>query len=221
MPGGRPVTARTLAVARYVAADVVRSQRVLIPVVVYGVVLAILLSDNVGRPPGVWPATALALYPTAAWLTLVVANIEAPAQRLVTMAAAGGPIRLVTGTVLVALAADAVLVLLSVVVPVMRAADPYPAEAVLSGVLVHVAAATTGTAIGLLCARPLVTRIGWSFLLAVSVVTVTAVQPWLPPVGSAVRALTSNGPPPLGEALLGVLLVASAATVAVAADRRA
>ena len=215
------MTARTLAVARYVAADVVRSQRVLIPVVVFGIMLAILLSDSVGRPPGVWPATALALYPTAAWLTLVVANIEAPAQRLVTMAAAGGPVRLVTGTVLVALAADAVLVLLSVVVPVVRAADPYPAEAVLSGVLVHVAAATTGTAIGVLCARPLVTRIGWSFLLAVSLVTVTAVQPWLPPVGSAVRALTRDAPPPLGEALLGVLLVASAATVAVAADRRA
>ncbi|GAA3048759.1 hypothetical protein GCM10010464_11260 [Pseudonocardia yunnanensis] len=212
---------RTLAVARYVGADVVRSQRVLIPVVVYGVVLAVLLSDSVGRPPGVWPATALALYPTAAWLTLVVANIEAPAQRLVTMAAAGGPVRLVTGTVLVALAADAVLVLLSVVVPVLRAADPYPAEAVLSGVLVHVAAATTGTAIGVLCARPLVTRIGWSFLLAVSVVTVTAVQPWLPPVGSAVRALTSDAPPPFGEALLGLLFVASAAAVAAAADRRA
>jgi hypothetical protein len=221
MPGVGPVTSRTLAVARYVGADVVRSQRVLIPVVVYGVVLAVLLSDNVGRPPGVWPATALALYPTAAWLTLVVANIEAPAQRLVTMAAAGGPIRLVTGTVLVALAADAALVLLSVVVPVVRAADPYPAEAVLSGVLVHVAAATTGTAIGVLCARPLVTRIGWSFLLAVSIVTITAVQPWLPPVGSAVRALTSNGSPPIGEALLGLLLVASAAAVAVAADRRA
>lgn len=215
------MTTRTLAVARYVAADVVRSQRVLIPVVVYGVVLAILLSDSVGRPPGVWPATALALYPTAAWLTLVVANIEAPAQRLVTMAAAGGPVRLVTGTLLVALAADAVLVLLSVVVPVVRAADPYPVEAVLSGVLVHVAAATTGTAIGMLCARPLVTRIGWSFLLAVSVVTVTAVQPWLPPVGSAVRALTSDAPPPLGEALLGLLLVAAAAAVAVAVDRQA
>jgi hypothetical protein len=215
------VTARTLAVARYVAADAVRSQRVLIPVVVYGIVLAVLLSDSVGRPPGVWPATALALYPTAAWLTLVVANIEAPAQRLVTMAAAGGSVRLVTGTVLVALAADAVLVLLSVVVPVVRAADPYPTEAVLSGVLVHVAAASTGTAIGVLCARPLVTRIGWSFLIAVSVVTVTAVQPWLPPVGSAVRALTSDAPPPLGEAFLGLLLVAAAAAVAVAADRRA
>ena len=215
------MTARTLAVARYVAADVVRSERVLIPVVVYGVVLAVLLSDSVGRPPGVWPATALALYPTAAWLTLVVANHQSPAQRLVTMAAAGGPVRLVTGTVLVALAADAVLVLVSVVVPVVRAADPYPTEAVLSGVLVHVAAATTGTAIGVLFARPLVTRIGWSFLLAViSVVTVTAVQPWLPPVGSAVRALTSDAPP-LGEALLGLLLVAAAAAMAVAADRRA
>jgi hypothetical protein len=120
------VSARILAVARFVAADVVRSQRVLIPVLVYGIVLAVLLSDSPGRPPGVWPATALALYPAAAWLALVVMNAEDPAQRLVTMAAAGGPVRLVAGTVLVALAADAALVVLSVVVPAGRSSSRSP-----------------------------------------------------------------------------------------------
>jgi hypothetical protein len=72
-----------------------------------------------------------------------------------------------------------------------------------------------------LCARPLVTRTGWSFFLAVGLVTITAGQPWLPPVGSAVRALTTGASPPLGEALLGLLLAASAAAAAMAVDRRA
>jgi ABC-type Mn2+/Zn2+ transport system ATPase subunit len=44
-------------------------------------------------------------------------------------------------------------------------------------------------------AQPVVERIGWSFCLAVVVVVVTAVQPWLPPVGTAVHALSSRGPP--------------------------
>jgi hypothetical protein len=214
------VSARTPAVARYLAADVLRSQRILIPMLVYGIAFGILLSDRPGPPPGVWPATALALYPAAAWLALIVANTEDPGQRIVTMTAAGGPGRLAVGTLLVALAGDAVLVALSVTLPALRAADPYPADALLSGVLVHVAAATTGTAVGLLCARPLITRIGWSFCLAVTLVTVTAVQPWLPPVGSAVRTLTSGGPPPVWQALLGVLLAAAGAAVAWAVDRR-
>lgn len=35
----------------------------------------------------------------------------------------------------------------------------------------------------------MITRIGWSLLAAVTVVVITGVTPWLPPVGTAVRAL--------------------------------
>lgn len=99
------MTARTPAVARYLAADVFRSQRTLIPLFLYAIVIGLLLSDSPGPPPGVWPATALALYPAATWLALIVANTEDPAQRIVTTIAAGGPGRLAAGTLFVALAA--------------------------------------------------------------------------------------------------------------------
>lgn len=214
------MTPRTPAVARYLAADVLRSQRFLVPLLLYGAVVAILADGATGPPPGPWPGTALALYPAAAWLAMVVANTEDPVQRTVTTAAAGGPGRLAAGTLLVALAADVLLVALAVTVTAVRASEPYPLPAVLAAVLAHVAAATTGTAVGLLCARPLVTRIGWSFCLAVTVVTVTVVQPWLPPVGSAVRALTAGGPAPVLEAVLGVVLAGAAAAVVWAVDER-
>ncbi|MGH3899846.1 MAG: hypothetical protein ACRDTA_16695 [Pseudonocardiaceae bacterium] len=213
------MTARTTAVAQYLAADVFRSQRILIPLFLYTIVIGLLLSDNPGPPPGVWPVTALALYPTATWLALIVANTEDPAQRIVTTIAAGGPGRLAAGTLFVALAADTVLIALSVTVSALRATGSYPPQALLSGALVHIAAATTGTAVGLLCARPLVTRVGWSFVIAVSVVTITSVQSWLPPVGSAVRALTTGGPAPVAQALLGLALAGAAAIIAGAVDK--
>lgn len=211
--------ARTAAVARYLVADVFRSQRILIPLFLYAIVVGLLVSGDPGPPPGVWPATTLALYPAATWLALLLANAEDPAQRVVTMVAAGGPGRLAAGTLLAALAADAVLIGVSVTVPVLRAAEPHPPHGVLAGVVAHLAAATTGTAVGLLCARPLVPRIGWSFAVAVPVVTITSVQPWLPPVGSAVRTLTTSASVPLGEAALGCLLAGAAATIAWAVDR--
>jgi hypothetical protein len=84
----------------------------------------------------------------------------------------------------------------------------------------HLACACAGTAVGLLCARPVVRRIGWSFCLAAVVVTVTAVQPWLPPVGTAVHALSAGGSPPVGSALAALAAVGVAVAVSWWVDRR-
>ncbi len=211
---------RALAVARFLADDVLRSQRYLLPLLVLAGVLAVLFGGDPGPPPAPWAVSALALYPTSAWLALVVANTETPEQRTVTVASAGGPGRVAAGTLLVALAGGLLLAAISVVWPAVTGAHPYPPRILLLGALAHVAAAGTGAAVGLLCARPLVARIGWSFSIAVTVVVVTAVQPWLPPVGTAVGALADDGPPPVGAALLGLALAGAAAVVTWAVDRR-
>ncbi|OLT10720.1 hypothetical protein BJF78_05330 [Pseudonocardia sp. CNS-139] len=214
------MTSRTLAVARYVAADVLRSQRWLLPVLAYGAVLGVLYGGDPGPAPGVWPATAFALYPLAAWLALVVANAEAPEQRPVTAVSAGGYGRVAAGTALVALAGGLVMAQLPVLVPLVVPRHPYPAALVLTGLVAHLAAAAAGTAVGLVCARPFVRRIGWSFCLGVAIVTVTAVQPWLPPVGTAVGAIVDGGPPPVASALLAVVLAGAAAAAGWAVERR-
>jgi hypothetical protein len=224
MPGERGVVsgdfARTLAVARFLAADVLRSQRYLLPLLVYAAVLGVLFGNDPGPPPGPWAASALALYPLAAWFAVIVANTEDPVQRTVTAAAAGGLGPVVTGTLLVGLGGDALLVVLPVGWPVVLGHHPYPPSVLLLGGVAHLACASAGTAVGLLCARPLVERIGWSFCLGVAIVVVTAVQPWLPPVGVAVRALTTIGPPPVLAAALGLVLAAGAAVVAWVVERR-
>ncbi|TQM06166.1 hypothetical protein [Pseudonocardia kunmingensis] len=219
MTAATAALARTVAVARYLAADVGRSQRFLLPVVVHGAVLAVLFGGDPGPPPGPWAVSALAVYPGAAWLAVVVANAEAPEQRSVTVAAAGGPARVAAATLLVALAGGLVLAALSVLVPAALSRYPYPPAVLLPGALAHVACAAAGTAVGLLVARPVVARIGWSFCLATAVVMATAVQPWLPPVGSAVDALVS-GRLPVAEAVLGVALAAAAAVLSWASEVR-
>jgi hypothetical protein len=210
---------RTLAVARYVAADVFRSQRWLLPLLVFAAVLGVLYGGDPGAAPGPWAVSALVLYPVAAWFAVVVASAEAPEQRPVTVTAAGGFARVTAGTLLVALGGGLVLAALPVLVPLVGR-YPYPAPVLLVGALAHAACATTGTAVGLLCARPLVQRVGWSFCLGLTIVTVTAVQSWLPPVGSAVQAIVVGGPPPVGEAALGPVLAATAAALSWAVERR-
>lgn len=209
------------AVARYLLADAVRAQRVIIPIVLQIAVLAVLFGGDPGPLPAPWAVSCLTAYPVAAWLALAVANTEDPVQRAVTVAAAGGPGPVAAGTLLVALAGDLLLTLISVGWGV-AAARAVPAAAVVVGVLAHLAASGTGTALGLLCARPLVPRIGWSLLIGAVVVIATAVQPWLPPVGASIAVLADGGGPnalviPL---VLAPALAAGAAAVSALASGR-
>jgi hypothetical protein len=212
--------ARTLAAARYLVALLLGAQRVLLPLVAFLAVLGVLFGGDPGPPPTPWAASALAVYPVAAWLALVVANAEDPVQRAVTATAAGGRAAVAAATLLVALAGDLLLVAMAVLVPLVTGRYPYPPATLLVGAVAHLACATAGTAVGLLCARPLVARVGWSFLLALTVVVVTAVQPWLPPVGVAVHALSSGGGNPVGPALLGLSAAGAAALLSWWVDTR-
>jgi hypothetical protein len=193
-----------VAVARYLLSDAWRSQRVIIPVVLQVAVLAVLFGGDPGPLPTPWAASILALYPVSAWLALTLANTEDPVQRSVTVAAAGGTGAVAAGTLVVAGAGDLLLSVLSVAWPLVASPYTAPPAVVLGALLAHLAAGLTGTAVGFLCARPLVARIGWSLLIALVVVIATAVQPWLPPVGAAVAAIEAGGHP--GSLLVPVLV---------------
>jgi hypothetical protein len=206
-------------VARYVIDDLLRSQRFLVPVFAYIALLGVLFGGDPGPAPGGWPASALALYAVGAWLAITTANTEDPVQRHVTVAAAGGPWAVARGVLLACLAVDVLLAALATVrpvIPLITHVYPYPPAELIGGFLAHLAAAATGTAVGLLCARPVIPRIGWSLLVAVTVVVVTGVTPWLPPVGTAVRALETVPvalPVVAVDALLGLALAGVAAAL--------
>lgn len=207
-----------VAVSRFLLADLYRSQRAVVPIIGQAVLLAVLFGGDPGPLPAPWAASALALYPIAAWLGIVVANTEDPIQRNVTVVAAGGVARVAGGVLLLAVAGDVLLSLISVVWPMVTTTYPHPLSLVALGFGAHLACALTGTAVGLLCARPVIGKVGWSLLAAGTVVVVTGTQSRVPPVGTVVRAITAGEPP--GSAtvvvtglVLGVLLAVVAAVV--------
>jgi hypothetical protein len=197
-----------IALVRYLGADVLRSQRFLAPIVIYIGALAIVFSGDPGAPPSPWAATVLVAYPVAAWLALTVAHAEEPAQRTVTVASAGSWRQVLGAVVVLCVLIDLGMAVLATVVPLIGSYSYSPAM-LLNGFLAHAAAALTGSAIGLVCARPVVQRVGWSLVLVLGIVLITALQPWLPPVGAVVAAL---GRP---EATTGVLVALYAAVGAV------
>ncbi len=209
----------TVIVARYILADLLRSQRFILPVFVYLATLGVLFGGDPGPPPAGWPASALVLYPVSAWLASTTANSEDPVARLVTVAAAGGPAVVARGVLAACLLADVVLAAVSAVrpvIPLVTHVYPYPPAELLGGGLAHLATATAGTAVGLLCARPVIERVGWSLLAAVTVVVITGVTPWLPPVGTAVKTI-GTVPTDLAavvlDALIGVALAVAASAL--------
>ncbi|MFF2140775.1 ATP-binding cassette domain-containing protein [Streptomyces sp. NPDC058193] len=192
-----PAVRGQAAVMRYQAALLARSQRWLAPVLLYAAVLGIgvragqPLLDSLGY-------AAAVLLPVAAWLTRLCVTQEPPAARAVT-AAAVGPARshlaaLSTGfagaSVLGGVGTGIVLLISepagtghTVAVPLLPAA--------LAGALAAVCCALLGTAVGALCARPVVHRRGWS-LAAMLLGSLLALVAEGSPARAAVSGLVSG-----------------------------
>ncbi|WP_232664012.1 hypothetical protein [Pseudonocardia sp. TRM90224] len=212
-----------LPLLRYSLSDLLRSQRFLIPCVLYAGLLAVLFGGDPGAPPAPWAASGLALYPVAAWLAVTVANTEDPVQRDVTTAAAGSPWRVVGGLLATCLVVDVVLVAMAIVWPMIATRYEYPPQLVVAGALAHLAAAVSGTAVGLACARPVLRGIGWTALAVAGIVVVTGIQNWLPPVGTAIKALDAASPSLLvlaRDVAIALALAALAGTLSVRFSRR-
>lgn len=208
---------------RYLGSDLLRSHRFLLPVFLYVLILAPLLNGDPGPPPRLWVVTAVVLYPVSCWLAVTIANTEDPAQRQVTIAAAGGPGRVAVGVLLTCLIADLALVAIVVVWPMVTTAYAFPPGAVAAGVFGNLAVAATGTAVGLLCARPVLDSAGWRVVAGGGALFLTAAQPWLPPVGVTFRELGGDTAPTAGLALqaaLGLALAGLAAGATVLAHNR-
>ncbi|TDV43665.1 hypothetical protein [Actinophytocola oryzae] len=205
-----------IALVRYLASDLLRSQRFLLPILLYVLLLAPLFKEDPGPPPQSWTVTALALYPVSCWLAVIVANTEDSGQRDVTIAAAGRRGRVAAGVLLTCLLADLLLVAVAVCWPMLTTGYAFSAHVVVAGVLGHAAVASTGTAIGLVCGRPVVRSVGWSVVLAGGALFLTVSQPWLPPVGSTLDALSGTAASTLtlaAQAAIGLVLSGAAAGV--------
>lgn len=201
-----------------------RSQRWLLPVVLYAAFLGI--GVQWGRPLlDALGYSAAALLPVTAWLVRICLAAEPDAARSAT-AAAAGPWRVHLASVLTALLGGLVLggvaTLYAVAVSAPRSSEggvevPVP-PALAAGLLAAVACALFGTAVGALCNRPLLRSTGVAVpasMLAALLVLVAGVSPANAAVSGLVTgSRTGTVTLPVVPALLSAAVAAAATAVA-------
>lgn len=211
------------ALLRYQIALLLRSQRWLPPVLLYGIFLAVGVQS--GQPVlGSLGWAAAALLPVTAWLVRVCVTQEPAAARAVT-AAATGPARVHLAALLAgAVCAAALGVVGTAIVTVISAPDNedhtvavplLPAGA--AGLLVALVCLLLGAATGALCNRPLLRARGWS-IAATSLVALLALVSSGSPAKYAVSALVTGSrtgviPTPVLPAAAAVLVAAAVGAV--------
>ncbi|GAA2676542.1 MULTISPECIES: hypothetical protein [Actinosynnema] len=180
---------RTLALVRYLVADVARGQRFLPPVLLLLAVLAMLYAGDAGEAPQAYIGSSALLYPVSVWLAIVVAGSEDPVRHAVTVTASGGWARARVGVALAALVWACGAAVLGTLVPVLTQSRPYPAAVVLTGLAANLVCAVAGVGVGLLCARPVVVRAGWTAVAALALTVAAYPLGPVPPVGAVLGAL--------------------------------
>ncbi|MER5867529.1 hypothetical protein [Kitasatospora sp. NPDC002040] len=183
------------AVARYTLADFLRSQRYLPQLVLYLGFLAVLHAVPGPVLQG-YGASAGALLPVALWLTLTLHNTEDPLQAAVTAVNAGGHGRALLGRTAAALLCGLALAAAALLWPMAAAGRWYDPSELTAGLLAHLTCAVTGTALGTLCARPVIRRPGHAFAVAGLLALVALVSRTATPVNQTVRLLSAAPPAP-------------------------
>ncbi|MFD9219354.1 ABC transporter [Streptomyces sp. NPDC060064] len=204
----------------YQTALLLRSQRWLPPVLLYGIFLAVGVQS--GQPVlDSFGYAAGALLPVTAWLVRVCATQEPPAARSIA-AAATSPPRVHLASLLAAVACAGALGAVGTTVIALiskatsadnRVAIPLlPATA--AGLLAAAVCVLTGAAVGALCTRPLLHARGWS-LTATALVALLALVTSGSPAKYALTGLVTGSR--TGTVQLSVLPLISALLVAVVA----
>ncbi|MFD3653666.1 ABC transporter [Streptomyces sp. NPDC058620] len=162
-----------VALLRYQAAHLCRSQRWLAPVLLYAAFLAVGVRSGQPVLDSLGYAAA-GLVPVTAWFVQLCATQEPPAARTVAAAVVGQPrvhlsvLLAAVGSALVpGVVAVTVVLLISAPVSTDGAVDvPLPAAG-LAGLLATVCCVLVGAMAGALCTRPVLHRRGWSVVATV------------------------------------------------------
>jgi hypothetical protein len=201
------------ALARYLASDVLRSQRWAAPLLAYLAAVAIIAPSNRGPLVPTLTMSAAALLPVALWLTAVVNQSEDPVQAHITGVIIGSPTRLRLAKLGTAYLGCLVLAAAATVWVVAESADRVTGPGLALGAVEHLTTALAGVGLGALISRPVLTRTGWTVLAGVGVALAEVLVPGVPPLHPML--LTFGEHPPVQP--WGPLLVITGESVLLAA----
>lgn len=206
-----------ISLVRYLAADVLRGQRFLAPMLVFLGVLGMLFAYDPGPQLSAFSGSAALIYPIGAWLAVVVATSEDVVRREITVVSAGGWPRVLTAVAVTAVAFGLAFAVVATVWAVVASPRPYTVGQVLAGLGVHGVSVLLGIGVGLMFARPVFDAIGRTVLVVFGVVVVTYPLGRHTPLGWVLDTLGDNQVTlsTLWAGLVGAALVAGAVVLGV------
>lgn len=204
------------ALYRYLMASVLLSQRYLPPTLIFLAAMAVGTTSDNGPLQSSYAFCVLAMLVCTTWLTVSIVNHEDPTQHKITLVMIGSSLRVLAITVTVVLTWCVPLVVVGIVYPIVTGKHVVTAGDLVVGAAAQVGAAMIGIAIGLLCSRLVIPRIGIAMLTAAAAILAVLLLRWISPI-RPLMTLLSDGRTPGGTAVPLTLLTAVAAAILIAA----
>ncbi len=204
------------ALYRYLMASVLLSQRYLPPTLIFLAAMAVGTTSDNGPLQSSYAFCVLAMLVCTTWLTVSLVNHEDPTQHKITLVMIGSSLRVLAITVTVVLTWCVPLLVVGIVYPIVTGKHIFTAGDLVVGAAAQLAAAMIGIAIGLLCSRLVIPRIGIAMLTAAAAILAVLLLRWISPI-RPLMTLLSDGRTPGGTAVPVTLLTALAAAILIAA----
>jgi hypothetical protein len=204
------------ALYRYLMASVLLSQRYLPPTLIFLAAMAVGTTSDNGPLQSSYAFCVLAMLVCTTWLTVSILNHEDPTQHKITLVMIGSSLRVLAITVSVVLTWCVPLVVVGIVYPIVTGKHVVTAGDLVVGAAAQVGAAMIGIAIGLLCSRLVIPRIGIAMLTAAAAILAVLLLRWISPI-HPLMTLLSDGRTPGSNAVPLTLLTAVAAAILIAA----
>ncbi|MEU8224319.1 hypothetical protein [Kribbella sp. NPDC048915] len=183
-----------IALYRYLLTSALLSQRYLPPTLIFLAALAVGTTSDNGPLQSSYAFCVLAMLVCTTWLTVSIVNHEDPTQRAITLVTIGSALRLLTVTVAVILTWCVPLLVIGLVYPIVTGAHVVTAADLAVGALGQLGAAMVGIAIGLLCSRLVIPRIGVAMLTAAAAILVVLLVRWSSPIRPIMIVLSDEKP---------------------------
>ncbi|WP_427892615.1 hypothetical protein ACQHIV_06900 [Kribbella sp. GL6] len=220
------MTAQTRALYRYLMHSVLLSQRYLPPMLIFFGALAVGTASDNGPLQSSYAFGVLVMLVCSTWLAVAIVNHEDPTQRQITLVTVGNSLHVLAVTIAVVVTWCVPLLLFGLICPLVTGDHHATAGDVLVGALAMLASAMIGIAIGVLCSRLLIRRIGIATLAAATLILLMLVRR-ISPVSALMKVLsdeksaaTNAVPTTLLAVLCLVVLVAVVLMVRTVSDRR-
>lgn len=211
---------------RYLMNSVLLSQRYLPPMLIFFGALAVGTASDNGPLQSSYAFGVLVMLVCSTWLTVAIVNHEDPTQRQITLVTVGDSLRVLAVTITVVVTWCVPLLLFGLICPLVTGDHKVTIGDLLIGTVAQLASAMVGIAIGVLCSRLLIRRIGIAMLTAATLILLMMVRR-ISPVSALMKVLSdekSAAANAVPTTLLAVgclaVLVAAVLVARAVADRR-